>query len=96
MRESADCKPEMSAEIRVVYADPQIDGMDVLYGAIAERLRSGMDFEAAYAAVISAGGPEAATWIRFCVQCAGRFATPPAEVDFLAGLELFSRNHGGL
>ena len=44
MRESADRKPEMSAEIRAVYADPQIDGMDVLYGAIAERLRLGMDF----------------------------------------------------
>ena len=84
--------PDLTA-IHAVYDDPQIEGMETLYAAIAERLDSGDAFDQAYAAVIAAGGPVAATWIRFCVQCTTRFSTPPIEADFLAVLEQFSRQH---
>ena len=82
-------------EIRAVFADPQIDGMDVLYQCIGEMLQDGAEFENAYSLVIAAGDAPANTWIRFCVQCATRFDDPPEESEFLAVLEEFSRRHVG-
>ena len=82
-------------EIRAVFADPQLDGMDELYQCIREMLQDGADFENAYSLVIAAGGNPANTWIRFCVQCATRFDDPPEESEFLAVLEEFSLWHVG-
>ena len=79
-------------EIRAVFADPQLDGMEALYEAIGEMLNDGAEFERAYALVIEAGSEPANTWIQFCVQCATRFDDPPEESEFLAVLEEFSRN----
>lgn len=81
-------------EIRAVFADPQLDGMDRLYEAIGEMLQDGAEFENAYSLVIAAGDAPANTWIRFCVQCATRFEDPPVESEFLAVLEEFCRQHG--
>ena len=78
-------------EIRAVFSDPQLDGMDELNQCIGEMLQDGADFENAYSLVIAAGGNPANTWIRFCVQCATRFDDPPEESEFLAVLEEFSR-----
>ena len=82
-------------EIRTVLADPQIDGMERLYGVIGEMLLTGAEFENAYSLVIGAGDVQATTWIKFCVQCATRFDDPPEESEFLAVLEEFSRTHVG-
>ena len=82
-------------EIRAVFADPQLDGMDALYQCIGEMLQDGAEFENAYSFVIAAGDTPANTWIRFCVQCATRFDDPPEESEFLAVLEEFSRRHVG-
>ena len=82
-------------EIRAVFADPQLDGMDRLYGAIGEMLQDGAEFENAYSLVIATGDTPANTWIRFCVQCATRFDDPPEESEFLAVLEEFSRRYVG-
>lgn len=79
-------------EIRAVFADPHLDGMETLYEAIGEMLNDGAEFERAYALVIEAGSEPANTWIQFCVQCATRFDDPPEESEFLAVLEEFSRN----
>ena len=68
-----------SDEIRAVFADPQVDGMDALYKAIGWFLKDGADFDRAYQLVIEASGVEAATWITFCVQCATRFDDTPEE-----------------
>ena len=57
-------------EIRAVFSDPQLDGMDELNQCIGEMLQDGADFENAYSLVIAAGDAPANTWIRFCVQCA--------------------------
>ncbi len=81
-------------EIRAVFADPQIDGMDELYQSIGEMLQDAAEFENAYSLVIAAGDVPANTWIRFCVQCSTRFDAPPEESEFLAVLEEFSRQHG--
>ena len=81
-------------EIRAVFADPQIDGMDALYQCIVEMLQDGDEFDNAYSLVIAAGDTPANSWIRFCVQCATRFDDPPEESEFLAVLEEFSRQHG--
>ena len=83
-------------EIRAVFADPQLDGMDGLYGAIGEMLQDGAEFENAYSLVIAAGDAPANTWIRFCVQCATRFEDPPVESEFLAVLQEFCRKHVGV
>ena len=83
-------------EIRAVFAEPQLDGMDRLYGAIGEMLQDGAEFETAYSLVIAAGDAPANTWIRFCVQSATRFDDPPVESEFLAVLEEFCRKHVGL
>ena len=40
-------------EIRAVFADPQLDGMDRLYDAIGEMLLTGAEFENAYSLVIN-------------------------------------------
>jgi hypothetical protein len=82
-------------EIRAVFADPRLDGMDRLYDAIGEMLLTGAEFENAYSLVIAAGDVQATTWIKFCVQCATRFDDPPEESEFLAVLEEFSRTHVG-
>lgn len=87
--------PNDLAAIHAVFDDPQLEGMDQLYAAIAEELRNGADFGQAYSTVIEASGPTAITWIRFCVQCATRFDEPPIEADFLAVLESFSRRQLG-
>ena len=81
-------------EIRAVFADPQLDGMDALYQSIGEMLQDGAEFENVYSLVIVAGDTPANTWIAFCVQCATRFDDPPEESEFLAVLEEFSRQHG--
>ena len=82
-------------EIRAVFADPQLDGMDRLYDAIGEMLLAGAEFENAYSLVITAGDGQATTWIKFCVQCATRFEDSPEESEFLAVLEEFSRKQVG-
>jgi hypothetical protein len=82
-------------EIRAVFADPQIDGMDALYQCIGEMLQYGAEFDNAYSLVIAAGDTPANIWIKFCVQCATRFDDPPEESEFLAVLEQFSRRHVG-
>ena len=82
-------------EIRAVFADPQLDGMDALYQSIGEMLQDGAEFDNAYSLVIAAGDTPANTWIRFCVQCATRFDDPPEESEFLAVLEEFSRRYAG-
>ena len=82
-------------EIRAVFADPQIDGMDALYRCIGEMLQDGAEFDNAYSLVTASGDAPANTWIRFCVQCATRFYDPPEESEFLAVLEEFSRWHVG-
>ena len=84
------------AGIHAVFTAPEVEGMEELYAAIGSRLQAGDDFEAAYADVIAKGGSEATTWIRFCVPSATRFVEPPVEVNFLAALEHFSRQHVGL
>ena len=78
-------------EIRAVFSDPQLDGMDELNQCIGEMLQDGADFENAYSLVIAAGGTPFNTWIRFCVQCGTRFDDPPEKSEFLAGVEEFSR-----
>ena len=78
-------------EIRAVFAEPQLDGMDALYQCIGEMLQDGAEFENAYSLVIAAGDAPANTWIRFCVQCGTRFDDPPEKSEFLAGVEEFSR-----
>ena len=50
-----------SDEIRAVFADPQVDGMDALFKAIGWFLKDGADFDRAYQLVIEASGVEAAT-----------------------------------
>ncbi len=82
-------------EIRAVFADPQLEGMDALYQCIGEMLQNSAEFENAYSLVIAAGDAPANTWIRFCVQCATRFDDLPEESEFLAVLEEFSRMHVG-
>ena len=81
--------------IQAVYADPQVDGMDDLYQAIASKMSPHQNFAQAYAEVIAAGGTAAQTWIRFCVQSSSRFKTPPKETDFLAVLEQRCRQRMG-
>ena len=78
-------------EIRAVFVDPQLDGMERLYGAIGEILLTGAAFEKAYSLVIAAGDVQSTTWIQFCVQCATHFDEPLEESEFLAVLEEFSR-----
>ena len=82
-------------QIRAVFADPQLDGMDRLYDAIGEMLLAGAEFDIAYSLVIAARDGQATTWIKFCVQCATRFEDPPEESEFLAVLEEFSRKQVG-
>lgn len=82
-----------SDEIRAVFADPQVDGMDALFKAIGWFLKDGADFDRAYQLVIEASGVEAATWITFCVQCATRFDDPPEASEFLSVLEQMTRKH---
>ena len=82
-------------EIRAIFVDPQVDGMERLYGAIGEILLTGAAFENAYSLVIAAGDVQSTSWIQLCVQCATRFDEPPEESEFLAVLEEFSRIHVG-
>ena len=82
-------------EIRAVFVDPQLDGMERLYGAIGEILLTGAAFENAYSLVIAAGDVQSTTWIQFCVQCATRFDEPADESEFLVMWEGFSRIHVG-
>ena len=82
-------------EICAVFADPQLEGMERLYGAIGEILLTGAAFENAYSLVIAAGDVQSTTWIQFCVQCATHFAEPAEESELLAVLEEFSRIHVG-
>ncbi len=77
--------------IHAVYDDPQIEGMEDLYEAIAAKMRNRQSFNQAFGEVIASGGAAAQTWIRFCVQSSTRFQTPPEEVDFLAVLEQYCR-----
>ena len=81
--------------IQAVYADPQVDGMDDLYQAIASKMSPHQNFAQAYAEVIAADGTAAQTWIRFCVHSSSRFKTPPKEKDFLAVLEQHCRQRMG-
>ena len=78
-------------EIRAIYADPQVDGMESLYAAIGLAVSNGADFDRAYQLVIHASGPEAKAWISFCVKCSSRFEEPPDESEFLSVLEEFTR-----
>ena len=82
-------------EIRAVFADPQLDGMERPYDAIGEILLTGAAFENAYSLVIAAVDVQSTTWIQFCVQCAIRFDDPPEESEFLVELEEFNWKHVG-
>lgn len=77
--------------IQAVYADPQVDGMEDLYQAIASKMSLQQNFAQAYAEVIASGDKAAKTWIRFCVKSSSRFQTQPKEEDFLAVLEQHCR-----
>ena len=83
-------------EIRAVFADPELDGMNCLYDAIGAMLKDGSEFGTSYSLVIATGDAPANTWIKFCVQCATRFDDPPEESEFLAVLEECCRKHVGL
>ncbi len=83
-------------DIREVFADPQLDGMDDLYQAIGAMLKDGVDFDRAYGLVSQSGSGPSMTWIRFCVQSASRFDVPPEESEFLGVLEECCRHHVGL
>lgn len=81
--------------IRAVFDEPQVNGMDDLYQAIASKMSPQQNFEKAYAEVITSGDTAAQTWIRFCVQSSRRFKTPPKEEDFLSVLEEHCRQRMG-
>ena len=81
--------------IHAVYDDPQVDGMEDLYEAIASKMSLQQNFEQAYAEVIASGDTAAQTWIRFCLHCSRRFETQPQEEDFLAVLEQHCRQRMG-
>lgn len=83
-------------EIRAVFADPQLDGMNHLFDAIGAMLLNQTDFERAYSLVIAASDAPAITWIKLCVQYATRFDDPQEESEFLAVLEEYCRKHVGL
>lgn len=82
-------------QIRAVFADPQVDGMEAFYQCIGELLKDVAEFQYTYSLVIAAGGIPANTWITFCVQCATWFDDPPEESEFLAVWEEFSRRYVG-
>lgn len=48
----------MQQQIRAVYADPQIDGMEEVYQAIGSELIEGSAFDEAYARVMERGAPQ--------------------------------------
>ena len=81
----------MLARIRVVFAEPQTEGLDELYDAInaARDLAPDSDFQACYDLVMASGGPEIETWINFTVTTATRFDLDdqPEPELFLAVLE---------
>lgn len=66
-------------QIRAVFANPQVDGMEALYQCIGELLKDSAEFENAYLFVIAAGGIPVNTWISFCVQCATWIDDPLEE-----------------
>ena len=63
-----------------------------LFGSL---LKSGIDFDHAYASVVQSNAESATVWIRFCVQSVSRFQHQPAESEFLAVLEECCRKHVG-
>ena len=66
-------------QIRAVFANPQVDGMEALYQCIGELLKDSAEFENAYLFVIAAGGIPVNTWISFCVQGATWIDDPLEE-----------------
>lgn len=84
---------ESRDNIRAVFADPQLEGMEDLYQAIGAMLKDGVGFDRAYELVLQSGANSSKTWVRFCVQSANRFDNPPEESEFLAVLEEFCRQH---
>ena len=66
-------------QIRAVFANPQVDGMEALYQCIGELLKDSAEFENAYLFVIAAGGIPVTTWISFFVQCATWIDDPLEE-----------------
>ena len=89
----------MIEQIRAVFADPQVSGLDRLYDAInaARDLAPDSDFQACYDIVMAGGGPEAEVWINFTVNTAMRFPIDqqPEPEQFLAVLEeVCDRNRG--
>ena len=87
---------ETRDSIRAVFADPQLEGMEDLYQAIGAMLKDGVGFERAYELVLQSGANSSMNWVRFCVQSANRFDNPPKELEFLAVLEEFCRQHLGI
>ena len=81
----------MIDQIRSVFRDPQVPGMDRLYLAIndARDIDPAADFIRAYNAVMAAGDQPSQTWIGFCVQSVARLQEPPPEELFLLILEEF-------
>ena len=77
----------MIEEIRAVFADPQVPGLERLYDAInaARDLAPDSDFQACYDIVMAGGGPEAEAWINFTVKYRDAFldrsATRPRSVS---------------
>ena len=90
----------MIEQIRAVFADPQVSGLDRLYAAInaARDLAPDSDFQACYDIVMAGGGPEAEAWISFTVNTAMRFSIDqqPEPEQFLADLEEVCARHRGL
>jgi len=65
----------MLEQIKAVFADPQVSGLEALYDAInaARDLAPDSDFEACYDILMAEEGPEAEAWIAFTVHTASRF-----------------------
>ena len=79
-------------EIRAIYADPKVEGMDRLYEAIGVCIREwGDEFSSAFESVIGIRGPEAEAWLSFCVMSALRLDEPAEESELLCVLEEVTR-----
>ena len=75
-------------EIRAIYADPQVEGMDRLYEAIGVCVSEwGDEFVRALESVIGIKGPEAEAWLSFCMMSALRLDEPAEESELLYVLE---------
>ena len=89
----------MTEQIRAVFADPQVPGLEGLYDAINAARGSGSRFRfpGLLRHRLAGGGPEAEAWINFTVNTAMRFSIDqqPDPDQFLAVLEEVCDRHRG-